>query len=802
MAQTTMYSAIPNSPRTELSAAITEADGSMDVVNAALLPAAPNLATLGTDEMPETILYTGKSGNSLTGVTRGFNGTTARAWNPGTKVARYFTAYDHDAFRGNIADHEARLAPVDAATSAATAGTLVKRDANGRARAATPSDATDIANKGYVDASVQSALSVKANLDSPVFTGSPKVPTAGTSTNDTTAASAAFVRAAITQFATGVPSGTGANSTLLGTNNIASGAASLAEGADNQAIGEASHVEGSRNISTGPYSHTEGWFNFNKGTATHAEGRLNSVEINGGYSHIEGTGNYINDHSSHAEGAANIVANGEIGEPLRIGNAYNECYLTIVGEDTYKVQGYTIGQDVVVTYLSEFDPIATCIRTTIVSFPEDNTVIIADGLPNANADGGYGIIIPYNESYDYLNGRGQHVEGVGCGAFGKGAHAEGLTTIALGLANHSEGILTTSRGEASHAEGSYTLASAWGSHAEGSGGKALGTASHAEGSYTQAYGNFSHAEGNFSEALGHRSHSEGDSTRASGSNSHTEGDNSVASGISSHAQNGSTRATGNYSHAGGLGTEARYAQTAIGIFNIGSTTITDTAYNASGEALIIGNGTIYAKSNAFKVLFNGTTYADGAYNSTGADYAEYFEWLDGNTEEEDRVGFFVALDGENIRKATSEDDDILGIVSATPAIIGDAYEAWKEKYVTDEWGRIQYQEILIPAVKNTITNIDSEGNETEEEIEVSPEHYDIVPVLNPDWNPEQEYVSREHRPEWAPVGMIGKLLVRDDGTAQVNGRVSSNDEGAATASAKGYRVLKRVSENIIQVLIK
>jgi hypothetical protein len=104
MAQQTMYPAIANSPGTELSAAITAAVTTIPVVNAAALPAAPNLATIGVDETAETVYYTGKSGNSLTGCTRGHGGTIARSWVTASKVARYFTAYDHNTFRANILD--------------------------------------------------------------------------------------------------------------------------------------------------------------------------------------------------------------------------------------------------------------------------------------------------------------------------------------------------------------------------------------------------------------------------------------------------------------------------------------------------------------------------------------------------------------------------------------------------------------------------------------------------------------------------------------------------------------------------
>ena len=47
----------------------------------------------------------------------------------------------------------------------------------------------------------------------------------------------------------------------------------------------------------------------------------------------------------------------------------------------------------------------------------------------------------------------------------------------------------------------------------------------------------------------------------------------------------------------------------------------------------------------------GNAFADGSFSGGGADYAEYFEWKDGNSSDEDRVGCSVILDGyKNMRK--------------------------------------------------------------------------------------------------------------------------------------------------------
>ncbi|MDN8590922.1 phage tail protein [Paenibacillus sp. 11B] len=103
-----MYPAAVNSRQTELAADINDSQTSITVLDGSVLPPAPNQLTIGTDEAAETILYTGKTGNDLTGVTRGFEGST-KSWVAGTKIARFFTAYDHDTFRGNITDLDQRL---------------------------------------------------------------------------------------------------------------------------------------------------------------------------------------------------------------------------------------------------------------------------------------------------------------------------------------------------------------------------------------------------------------------------------------------------------------------------------------------------------------------------------------------------------------------------------------------------------------------------------------------------------------------------------------------------------------------
>ena len=98
----TMYPAQANTPETTLAGSMTTTGTSVTVLDGSVLPDAPNYLTIGADSATaETVLMTAKDGNDLT-ITRGQNGTAARAWGKGDIIGRYFTAADHDALRENI----------------------------------------------------------------------------------------------------------------------------------------------------------------------------------------------------------------------------------------------------------------------------------------------------------------------------------------------------------------------------------------------------------------------------------------------------------------------------------------------------------------------------------------------------------------------------------------------------------------------------------------------------------------------------------------------------------------------------
>lgn len=271
--------------------------------------------------------------------------------------------------------------------------------------------------------------------------------------------------------------------------------------------------------------------------------------------------------------------------------------------------------------------------------------------------------------------------------------------------------------------------------------------------------------------------------------------NSTAVGEYSTAIGYYSLALGDYSYSSGYETTAKDYQCVVGRYNRETTAptgVSDTT--ATAGIFMVGVGISKDDGvNGFRVNPAGKLYSQSALTTgSGADYAEYFEWVDGNVNNEDRRGRFVTLDGENIRYATAEDEYILGIVSAVPSIIGDGQtEMWRDKYLNDIYGA-KVEEVV--EVEET----------TNENGVVIPAHIERRWVLNPEYDPNQEYIPREERPEWDAVGIIGKLVVIDDGSCEVNGYCCPSINGIATMSESKtpYRVMERLDATHVKVFIR
>lgn len=202
--------------------------------------------------------------------------------------------------------------------------------------------------------------------------------------------------------------------------------------------------------------------------------------------------------------------------------------------------------------------------------------------------------------------------------------------------------------------------------------------------------------------------------------------------------------------------------------------IAGTTSGTTGDAFIIGNGTSSATANCFRVGYDGYVYGGKTFAANSADNAHFYEWLDGNPNNEDRRGLFVTLDGTKIRLATPEDTYIKGVVSAQPSFVSNAYsDNWQGMYLKDVFGAYLK---------------DENGNY----------------IINPDYDTSKEYIPRENRPEWDWVTNDGDIVLVDDGTCEVNGFATVGAGGKATKSdtKTDYRVMERKDDTHIYVSVR
>lgn len=156
------------------------------------------------------------------------------------------------------------------------------------------------------------------------------------------------------------------------------------------------------------------------------------------------------------------------------------------------------------------------------------------------------------------------------------------------------------------------------------------------------------------------------------------------------------------------------------------------------------------------------------------DFAEYFEWLDGNSNNEDRVGYMVQLNNGKIEIAT-DINNVIGVISSTASFVADTASLdWQGRFLKDKWGRIIFDEI------------DGE----------------LIPRENPDYDSSLLYIPRSKRKEWSPVGLIGKVYVRQDGTLNPGDYVGCINGIATKVKSSNYRVISIIDNEIAVILVK
>lgn len=342
--------------------------------------------------------------------------------------------------------------------------------------------------------------------------------------------------------------------------------------------------------------------------------------------------------------------------------------------------------------------------------------------------------------------------------------------------------------------------------------------------------------------------------------------------------------TASYAHGRHLTNANNYSEL-FGKYGIAKASSTSGNDTIQGEgSLQIAGGLNNNVTDGISVIIGTSIFANNPigggiadfWHTTGADYAEMFEWLDGNTDNEDRIGYFVENVYDEKEKhcekiqIAKNSDDVIGVVSSkhgTAGIIGDTAEkCWKGTHNKDAFGRINSQLDYIQSLKTilyshhidinndaisevlALNNNDvkthliamihadkltlhpeiikaklaeaKEKNENsrtkadvdivkEIEIKIDKEKLaaDIakcepirVAIANEKYDSEKKYIPRLQRREWDPIGLLGKLYVRDNGQC-IPGHKCDCKDGIAIPGHK-WKVLSRVDNSVIRILYK
>lgn len=185
---------------------------------------------------------------------------------------------------------------------------------------------------------------------------------------------------------------------------------------------------------------------------------------------------------------------------------------------------------------------------------------------------------------------------------------------------------------------------------------------------------------------------------------------------------------------------------------------------------------------------------DDGWATATIDYGEYVEKRD--PREPIRVGEIVYIKGRRASKAVGGTPMI---VSTRAGIRGGDPMQWHKKWLDSERWKEEYG--AIPETMEEWENRFGKTVRRDEQGEPMPRlPYDARPdgmkVLNPEWNPNETYVSRAERAdEWIVVAFAGQVPVR------VRGHVNEGDFIVPSGRGDGYgRAIAYATENLLQAV--
>ncbi len=191
-------------------------------------------------------------------------------------------------------------------------------------------------------------------------------------------------------------------------------------------------------------------------------------------------------------------------------------------------------------------------------------------------------------------------------------------------------------------------------------------------------------------------------------------------------------------------------------------------------------------------------------------YTEMYEWYVPPTDPTRRLGVFVQFSKRSPDKIEIYDDPsscLVGVTTVCAASTSDDPDSWSYAYKHDAIGDYYVKlERLAVGIKQYDQDLEMSYMKTQPY-----DHY--VKVINQLYDPSRKYVKRSKRVEWTRVSILGKAIVRDDGSCipgeYCTPKISDDysECGLATRYLDGmdgprFYVMQRVTDNSVMILIK
>jgi hypothetical protein len=211
-----------------------------------------------------------------------------------------------------------------------------------------------------------------------------------------------------------------------------------------------------------------------------------------------------------------------------------------------------------------------------------------------------------------------------------------------------------------------------------------------------------------------------------------------------------------------LSTHGRHSY--IEAVSAGSTYNTDLEFRARNNGNYQYGGSSAPTTKQARISHNGYIYARVGTSGTGADYAELFEWDDGNQDDEDRTGMTVKLTTGGKIAIADTAENVIGVVSVIYGFLGnDQWDEWVGKYVKDSLGRTVNEDVKMVTWRDEndkectfkITHVPNDITIPENAVYYTHQS----PKINPEYDETKNYMGRSQRKEWSAIGLVGRLRI-------------------------------------------